>query len=338
MGEGGPFGRGRRRVPGCAHRIAEPPGRLLPVVGVRRSLHQAGRTAGRRSGPAAYSGLGGSVPLRLVSEAAEAMARGELDLALVVGGEALATRRHLPDPPWSSPPAEARPFPLTLDRQEAANGIYQAYLTFALLDTARRAHLGRSPADHHDHLGRLLAPMTEVAASQPEHAWFPTARDGDGDHDPLAGEPDGGHALHQAHDGDHGRRHGGRGAAGHRGASRRAGRGPRQSGSTSGARGVRGALHHGGEAGACGGRRPWRRPWPQPSGRPPSTTWATSTSTPALPAPLRSPVTPSASARTTVASPSPAASPTTAVRAATTTPTRWQPWPRPSAATRAHWA
>ncbi len=123
-----------------------------------------------------YSGLGGSVPVRLVSEAASAMAGGELDLALVVGGEALATRRHLPDPPWSYAPAEARPFPLTIDRAEAANGIYQAYLTFALLDTARRAHLGLSPADHREFLGRLLAPMTEVAASQPEHAWFPTVR------------------------------------------------------------------------------------------------------------------------------------------------------------------
>lgn len=123
-----------------------------------------------------YSGLGGSVPLRLVGDAASAMARGALDLALVVGGEALATRRHLPDPPWSHAPEQAQPFPLTLDRQEAANGIYQAYLTFALLDTARRAHLGRTPAEHRDELGRLLAPLTEVAASQPEHAWFPIAR------------------------------------------------------------------------------------------------------------------------------------------------------------------
>ncbi len=40
-----------------------------------------------------YSGIGGSVPLTLVADAAEAMARGELDLALVVGAEALATRR-----------------------------------------------------------------------------------------------------------------------------------------------------------------------------------------------------------------------------------------------------
>jgi acetyl-CoA C-acetyltransferase len=126
-----------------------------------------------------YSGLGGSVPVRLLAGAAAAMEGGELDLALITGGEALATRRHLSDPTWSFAPAENRPFPITIDRQEAANGIYQAYLTFALLDTARRIHLGRSVADHRHHLGRLLAPMTKVAASQPEHAWFPTVRDAD---------------------------------------------------------------------------------------------------------------------------------------------------------------
>jgi acetyl-CoA C-acetyltransferase len=123
-----------------------------------------------------YSGIGGSVPVGLVRDTALAMARGELDLALVVGGEALATRRHLPDPQWSHAPAEPTPFPITIDRDEAANGIYQAYLTFALLDTARRAALGRTPAEHRQHLGALLAPMSEVAAAHPVHAWFPITR------------------------------------------------------------------------------------------------------------------------------------------------------------------
>jgi acetyl-CoA C-acetyltransferase len=123
-----------------------------------------------------YSGIGGSVPVRLVGDAARAMTQGELDLALVVGGESLATRRHLAEPPWSHPPADATPFPITLDRDEAANGIFQAYLTFALLDTARRADLGHTLADHRRELGALLAPLTEVAAAQPEHAWFPLAR------------------------------------------------------------------------------------------------------------------------------------------------------------------
>ena len=138
-----------------------------------------GRLAERlRANPAHrfYSGLGGSVPVRVISEAGVSMARGDLDLALLVGGEALATLRHLPDPDWSFAPAEKPPFPISIDPSEAANGIFQAYLTFALLDTARRAHLGRSIADHRDQLGKLLSSMSEIAAADPDHAWFPIAR------------------------------------------------------------------------------------------------------------------------------------------------------------------
>ncbi len=131
---------------------------------------------GADPGLASYSGLGGSVPVRLASEAAASMARGQLDLALIVGGEALATRRHLADPAWSYPPDEPKPYPITIDRLERKNGIFQAYLTFALLDTARRAHLGQSLEDRRTEIGRLLAPMSELAASQPEYAWFPIAR------------------------------------------------------------------------------------------------------------------------------------------------------------------
>jgi acetyl-CoA C-acetyltransferase len=123
-----------------------------------------------------YSGIGGATPIRLVGEAAAAMLRGEVDLAVVAGAEALATLRHSPSPAWSFPPDEVRPFPLEIERNEAVNGIFHACLTFALLDTARRAKLGRTIAEHRRELGRLMAPLSEVAAAQPEHAWFPTVR------------------------------------------------------------------------------------------------------------------------------------------------------------------
>ena len=45
----------------------------------------AGRL-GATPAQSAYSGLGGSVPVRLASQAGAAMAQGRLDLALVVGG------------------------------------------------------------------------------------------------------------------------------------------------------------------------------------------------------------------------------------------------------------
>ena len=177
---------------------------------------------------AATRGSGARCPSRLVADAAAAMARGELDLALVVGGEALATRKPPPRPGMVVPARQRHGrFPITIDRAEAANGIYQAYLTFALLDTARRVHLGRDLAEHREELGRLLAPMTEVAAAQPEHAWFPIARTPPRSSRPTPVQPHGGHPVHQADDGHHGRGHGRRGAGGHR-RPRRCARGARR--------------------------------------------------------------------------------------------------------------
>ena len=243
----------------------------------------------------AYSGLGGSVPVRLASEAAAAMARGQLDLALLVGGEALATRRHLADPAWSYPPDQPRPYPITIDRHERKNGIFQAYLTFALLDTARRAHLGQSLDDRRLEIGRLMAPMSELAASQPEHAWFPIARTAEEISTVTAGQPDGGHPVHQADDRHHGRGHGRRGAVGHRGAGRRPGCARRPPGLPPGRRVRRGARHHGRPtrtvafAGHGRGHAVGAREEPRP------TRWPISTCTPASPAPSPSAPTPSGS-------------------------------------------
>jgi len=144
-----------------------------------------GRLAGRLGADpthTAYSGIGGSVPQMLVASAAEAIGGGHLDLALVVGAEALATRRRAKKEgrrlAWSHAPEQRSPFPFDVPVHpgEAAHQIHQAYLTFAMFDNARRAHRGTGLAEHRDQLGRLLSPMTGRAAAQPEHAWFPVAR------------------------------------------------------------------------------------------------------------------------------------------------------------------
>jgi acetyl-CoA C-acetyltransferase len=130
-----------------------------------------------------YSGLGGSVPQVLAAGVARAIGSGDLDLGLIVGAEALATVRRLKKagqkPQWSHKPAERRPFPMDLQfhPSEISHAVFEAYLTFALFDNARRAHLGRGMDQHRAQLGRLLAPLTEVAAASP-HAWFPIARSG----------------------------------------------------------------------------------------------------------------------------------------------------------------
>ncbi|HEY1990574.1 MAG TPA: hypothetical protein VGG43_13980 [Acidimicrobiales bacterium] len=130
---------------------------------------------------ATYSGIGGNVPQSIVSNAARDILRGDLDLALVVGSEALATKRRLAKegrkPAWSFRPDERRPFPFDVPPHpgEVTHSIFEAWLTFALFENAHRAHLGMGLEEYRRSLGQLLAPMTAVAAANPD-AWFPVLR------------------------------------------------------------------------------------------------------------------------------------------------------------------
>ncbi len=144
---------------------------------VARLADRLGAAPARRR----YSGIGGSVPHVLATEVARAIREGGLDLALITGAEALATVRRLKKagerPPWSYRPSEKRPFPMEMefDPSEISHAVFEAYLTFSLFDNARRARLGRGLEEYRGRLGRIMAPMTEVAARSPQ-AWFPVAR------------------------------------------------------------------------------------------------------------------------------------------------------------------
>ena len=146
----------------------DPPGRLAERLGID--------PAHRR-----YSGIGGTTPQLLVQEAGEAILRGEYDVAVLAGAETLATRRQLKKagekPAWSFPDLKGRPFPFEdpFHPAEVAHSVFHAWLTFPLWDVARRAHLGVAPDAYREAVGRLMAPMTEVAEANP-HAWFPKAR------------------------------------------------------------------------------------------------------------------------------------------------------------------
>jgi acetyl-CoA C-acetyltransferase len=128
-----------------------------------------------------YSGIGGTTPQRLVDATAEKMLRGECDLALIASAEALATQRAHKQRgervAYSFPPAEKRPFPweAPMHPAEIAHEVFQAWLTFALFDNARRAALGVALDEYRAGIGELMAPLTRVAAANPD-AWFPVAR------------------------------------------------------------------------------------------------------------------------------------------------------------------
>jgi acetyl-CoA C-acetyltransferase len=145
----------------------DPCGRLATAVGISPTLTR-------------YTSMSGTVGQELVGEAANRIAAGESEVELVVGGEALDTKRRLKRagerPAWShrSPEPPGIPIDTPFHDAEVAHEVFQAWLTFAVRDIARRARVGTRPEQHREHLGQLLAPFSEVAAANP-HAWFPSA-------------------------------------------------------------------------------------------------------------------------------------------------------------------
>ncbi|MGN6781527.1 MAG: acetyl-CoA acetyltransferase, partial [Marmoricola sp.] len=128
---------------------------------------------------------GGQSPQHLVNEFAAAIAAGEAEVVLLVGGEAMSTARHLagaPDAPDFTEHVEGdledRGFGLKglISRYEVDHGLAGATEVYALLEHARRARLGLSRAEHGVRMGELFAPFSRVAAANP-HAAAPVARD-----------------------------------------------------------------------------------------------------------------------------------------------------------------
>lgn len=128
-----------------------------------------------------YSGIGGTTPQVLVDDAATAIIKGEIDLAVITGAEALDTKRRAKKAgervAWSYKAENPPPFPFEapFHPTETAHNVFQAWLTFPVFDIARRARLGVAPDAYRDQVAELLAPMSKVAATNP-YAWFPHER------------------------------------------------------------------------------------------------------------------------------------------------------------------
>ncbi|MEV4107163.1 acetyl-CoA synthetase [Nonomuraea sp. NPDC049695] len=129
----------------------------------------------------AYSKVGGTAPQLLVGEAAARIAAGDIDSALVTGAEALATRRayrqageHVP---WSHPAVPKPPYGWERPPHPSAlaHGLFLPVHTYAIMETARRAASGLTVEEEMRDRGRMMAPMTEVAAANP-YAWRRTVR------------------------------------------------------------------------------------------------------------------------------------------------------------------
>ncbi|HML00250.1 MAG TPA: hypothetical protein VK428_08685 [Acidimicrobiales bacterium] len=152
-------------------RHSDPAGALAARVG---ASHAVART----------SGMGGNIPQWVLNRAAEQVVAGERPVVLVVGAEALATRRRAKrrqlkldwpgDGGWPDtwPPLEPD---LGVHPVERAAGLDQATAMYALVESAIAHDRGRSPAETSAAIGALMARFNDVAAQSP-HSWFPLRR------------------------------------------------------------------------------------------------------------------------------------------------------------------
>jgi acetyl-CoA C-acetyltransferase len=128
----------------------------------------------------AYTEGGGQIAGTLLARTAADIEAGRVDIALLTGGEAWRTRtafkRAGDTLPWSEQAAGVAPdetigSPLDMwHPAEAARGIRMPVQVYPLFEHAFRGAAGRGVAEHSEHLGRLWARFSEVAAANP-YAW-----------------------------------------------------------------------------------------------------------------------------------------------------------------------
>lgn len=196
---------------GTATQREDDPGRALePIDLMIEAVRAAGRDAG--GGPALLAGIGrilvprgrwrygdpgraiaraigaeravsvlssvGVLQQSLIADACRRIAAGEVETALVVGGDTgfriLRSRITGQDVPSAELPGEPDVLMAPHDElrhpAELRAGLKMPVGLYAVIDSAFRARRGRSVAEHGHHLAKLYAGFTAVAAENP-HAW-----------------------------------------------------------------------------------------------------------------------------------------------------------------------
>lgn len=127
--------------------------------------------------------VGGNSPQSLVNATAEDIRRGQVDLVVLMGGEASRSRRLLRAadirPEWPSSPADQVPRQMGEDLvlahpHEMSRGIIMPVQVYPMFETAIRAAAGRTVDEQQVVASELWSRFSAVAATNP-HAWLRTA-------------------------------------------------------------------------------------------------------------------------------------------------------------------
>ncbi|MBI1211566.1 MAG: acetyl-CoA acetyltransferase [Alphaproteobacteria bacterium] len=155
----------------------------LPVGQYKNAPRSLGNRIGAKAKREYYTAAGGNTPQWLVNRIADEIARGEVSMALLAGSEDLATMIGALNKgiklEWGEDPGGE---PIHIGEHKAGvndlerrHALYFPVNAYPLFENGIRGHKGRNVRDHQLALGRLFAPFSKVAASNP-YAWFPKAR------------------------------------------------------------------------------------------------------------------------------------------------------------------
>ncbi len=137
------------------------------------------RAIGATPTRAVHTDVGGHQPIALLDDAAARIARGESEVALIAGAEAVRTLESALKqgamPPWPAPPPDAQPID---PRAHAAGAMAELELfmptdVYPLYEQASRAATGTTQADERSASARRWAAAAQVAAGNPA-AWLRT--------------------------------------------------------------------------------------------------------------------------------------------------------------------
>jgi acetyl-CoA C-acetyltransferase len=166
---------------------ASAPGAVAPLGASDNVPRSIAARVGADPRIAVLAVVGGQTPQSLVTEAAGRIAAGEIDVALLVGAEAMSTARHLltkvPEderPDWSEHVGgqlDDRGLGLEtfIVPEQVEHDVLAPVVQYALFEHARRGRLGLDREAYRRDMAALFAPFSEVAAKHP-HAAAPTAR------------------------------------------------------------------------------------------------------------------------------------------------------------------
>ena len=122
-----------------------------------------------------YSNAGGTEPLQIMVELLQAIACGEMKLALLTGAEAIANQRFALRNGYEENWREEFDTPLDqreyhkrfASREEISSGLSLPVHYYALIENSQAHQMGHDQQQHRQYMAELLAPFSTVAAANP---------------------------------------------------------------------------------------------------------------------------------------------------------------------------